>query len=508
MRSQVRRSSSTVARLRGRAPAGWGRTGWDMGTSGCARRPAWAAAVPGVPVRAVVSAAPAVLTRICKRTATEPARTGRSPGRTRRGGPGCGGTPGRGAVRDHHDRRSGCAGGTAAVSWWPRRAADDGAGAAPTPAVAASRDGHRVPVAPAAPAWAVRTLVVGAALLVLAAVAWLLFWVLLRLPLVTVTVAVALLLTAIVHPFTRLLSRALPRALAALLSVFLLFGLLAGVGFLVGFRAAEELRDLARPLAAGIDRIRVWLIEGPLGLDPQQVTEARNAVVDRIFRLAPEPTAAAGMALYVLAAVVLVAFLTFFLLKDGASMWAWALRLAPARRREQVDGAGRTAWTTLSQYVRGVVIVALIDAVGIGAALLVLGVPLWPSLTLLTFLGAFVPLFGATVSGAVAVLVTLVTNGLTDAVIVLVAVLVVQQVEGNVLHPVIVGRALRLHPVVILVAVTAGTMLWGLAGALLAVPLVAVSYRVLVHLRENPVPGPAPAVPRTEVPEPAPESTR
>ncbi|WP_236832233.1 AI-2E family transporter [Blastococcus sp. KM273128] len=350
-----------------------------------------------------------------------------------------------------------------------------------------------------------RTLVVGAALLVLAAVAWLVFWVLLRLPLVTVTVAVALLLTAVVHPLTRLLSRVLPRALAALLSVLLLFGFLAGAGFLVGFRAADELRDLARPLAAGIDRIRVWLIEGPLGLDPQQVTEARNAVVDRIFQLAPEPTAAAGMALYVLAAVLLVAFLTFFLLKDGASMWGWVLRLVPGRRREQVDGAGRTAWTTLSHYVRGVVIVALIDAVGIGAALLVLGVPLWPSLTLLTFLGAFVPLFGATVSGAVAVLVTLVTNGLTDAVIVLVVVLVVQQVEGNVLHPLIVGRSLRLHPVVILVAVTAGSMLWGLAGALLAVPLVAVAYRVLVHLRENPVPRPAPAVPSTDAPEPTPE---
>ncbi|MGY1836919.1 AI-2E family transporter [Blastococcus sp. SYSU DS0510] len=332
-----------------------------------------------------------------------------------------------------------------------------------------------------------RTLVVSAALLALAGIGWLLFWLLLRLPLVTVAIAVALLLTAIVAPITRWLARGLPRAAAALLSVLLLFGVLIGAGFLVGFRAADQLRNLTRPLAAGIDRIRVWLIDGPLGLDPQQVTEARNALVDRLFRLAPEPTAAASMALYVLAAVILVAFLTFFLLKDGASMWAWVLRLVPARRRGQVDGAGRTAWTTLSQYVRGVVIVALIDAAGIGLALVILGVPLWPSLTLLTFVGAFIPLFGATVSGVVAVLVTLVTNGLTDAIIVLVAVLVVQQVEGNILQPIIVGRTLRLHPVVILVSVTAGSLLWGLAGALLAVPLVAVAYRVLDHLRENPL---------------------
>ncbi|MGY2067840.1 AI-2E family transporter [Blastococcus sp. SYSU DS0619] len=344
-----------------------------------------------------------------------------------------------------------------------------------------------------APAWAVRTLVVSAALLALAGIGWLLFWFLLRLPLVTVAVAVAMLLTAIVQPIARwLCDRGLPRALAALLSVLMLLGVLVGAGFLIGFRAADQMRNLTRPLAAGIDRIRVWLIEGPLGLDPQQVTEARNAVVDRIFRLAPEPTAAASMALYSLAAVILVAFLTFFLLKDGAAMWGWVLRLVPARRRDQVEGAGAAAWGTLSRYVRGVIVVAIIDAVGIGAALLILGVPLWASLTLLTFIGAFVPLFGATVSGAVAVLVTLVTNGVTDAVIVLIVVLVVQQVEGNILHPLIVGRALRLHPTVVLLAVTAGTLLWGLAGALLAVPLVAVAYRVLNYVRDNPLPDPTP----------------
>ncbi|WP_346622723.1 AI-2E family transporter [Blastococcus montanus] len=381
---------------------------------------------------------------------------------------------------------------------WTRRRGDDGAEASPGPPQAtvtlAAAGGDPTAARPTAPAWAVRTLVTSAALLAVAGIGWLLFWFLLRLPLVTVAVAVALLLTAIIQPITRwLCERGLPRALSALLSVLLLLGALTGIGFLIGFRAADQLRNLTRPLAAGIDRIRVWLIDGPLNLDPRQVTEARNAVVDQLYELAPEPTAAATMALYSLAAVLLVAFLTFFLLKDGASMWAWLLGLVPDRRRPQIDGAGRSAWGALSQYVRGVIIVALIDAIGIGAALLVLGVPLWASLTLLTFIGAFVPLFGATISGAVAVLVTLVTNGTTDAIIVLIAVLVVQQVEGNILHPIIVGRALRLHPVVILLAVTGGSLLWGLAGALLAVPLVAVSYRVLTYLRENPLPAPAPA---------------
>lgn len=388
----------------------------------------------------------------------------------------------------------------AAVRWWSR-AVDPGtepdlvrpeseADGARSPSARTAAFGPRPALL--APGWAVRVLITGAAVLMFAAVGWLLFWFLLRLPLLTVAVAVALLLTALVHPITRWLHRrGLGKGLSALLSVLLLLAVLTGIGFLFGFRAAAKLRGLTRPLTAGIDRVRVWLTEGPLGLNPQQVTEIRNTVVDRLYALVPEPAAAARMAVFVLAAIILVTFLTFFLLKDGAAMWSWLLSWVPARRREQVDGAGQSAWTVLSQYVRGVVVVALIDAVGIGVALLILGVPLWVSLTLLTFLGAFIPLFGATVSGAVAVLVTLVTNGVTDAVIVLVVVLVVQQVEGNVLQPLIVGRTVRLHPVVILVAVTAGSLLWGIAGALLAVPLVAVTYRVLGFVREHPTQRPA-----------------
>ena len=361
-----------------------------------------------------------------------------------------------------------------------RRSQPDDRGAPPVPR-------------PAAPRWAIRTLVISAAVLTLAGLGWLLFWFLLRLPLLTVTIAVAMLVAAAIQPVTRWLRRmGLGDGISALLSVLLLLVVLIAVGFLVGFRAAEKLRGLTRPLAAGIDRIRVWLIEGPLSLNPQQVTEIRNTVVSRIYALTPDPAAAARMAMYMLAAVILVAFLVFFLLKDGRSMWAWVLTFVPAARKDQVDGAGTAAWSTLSLYVRGVVIVALIDAVGIGAVLLILGVPLWVSLTLLTFFGAFIPLFGATVSGAVAVLVTLVTNGVTDAVIVLVAVLVVQQVEGNLLHPLIVGRSLHLHPAAILLAVTAGSLLWGIAGALLAVPLMAVAYRVLDYLREHPTPNAGP----------------
>nr|WP_239524058.1 AI-2E family transporter [Geodermatophilus normandii] len=329
------------------------------------------------------------------------------------------------------------------------------------------------------------------AVLGLAAVAWLAFWLVLRLPLLSLTVALALLVTAAATPMAARLRRSgVPAGAAAFLLVVLLIAALTGIGFLVGFRASAALRDLTRPVAAGVDRIRVWLIEGPLGLEPTQVADLRNRIVTWLYALTPDPAAGARTGLYAASGLVLLLFLVFFLLKDGDRMWSWLLVRLPAPRREQVDGAGCAAWRTLTRYTGGLVVVALIDAVGIGLALLLLGVPLWVSLTLLTFFGAFVPVLGATASGAVAVLVTLVTNGATDAVVVLVVVLAVQQLEGNVLQPLVMGRAVHLHPVVTLVAVTAGTLLLGVPGALLAVPTLAVAYRVVEHVRTHPVPSP------------------
>ncbi|MGY1634409.1 AI-2E family transporter [Geodermatophilus sp. SYSU D01186] len=339
-----------------------------------------------------------------------------------------------------------------------------------------------------------RTLARCAAVLALAAVAWLAVSLLLWLPFLTLSVALALMVTAAAGPVSQRLRRAgLPPAWSALLPVLLLLATLTGVGFLLGFRATAALQDLTRPVAAGLDRIRVWLVEGPLGLHPAQVADLRNRLVTWLYEATPGPADGARTALYAASGLILVLFLVFFLLKDGERMWAWFLARVPGARRAQLDGAGRAAWSTLTRYTGGLVVVALIDAIGIGLALLLLGVPFWLSLTLLTFLGAFVPLFGATVSGAVAVLVTLVTDGVTDALIVLVVVLVVQQVEGNVLQPLIMRKAVHLHPVVTLVAVTAGTLALGLPGALLTVPVVAVGYRVGEHLRTHPVSPPPPA---------------
>lgn len=346
-----------------------------------------------------------------------------------------------------------------------------------------------------APAWAVRTTVVSAAVVGVAAVCWLIAGVLQRLAFVSFAVAAALLLAALIGPPARRLRRAgAPAWLAALLSVLGLVLVLAGIGSLVWVRASGQLSNLVPAVAVGLDRVRSWLVDGPLSLDPARVDGLRDRVVAQVTDAVPGPVAGTQAAVSVIGGLLLVLFLVFFLVKDGEAMWHWLLDHAPVRRRERLDGAGRRAWTTVSSYVGGVVVVAAVDAVLIGAGLLIVGVPLWISLMLLTFLGAFVPYFGALVSGAVAVLVTLVTGGARDALVILVVVLVVQQVEGNLLQPLIMRRAVHLHPVVTLVSVTCGTLLLGIPGAVIAVPLVAVAYQVSEHLRHNPAhDGAAPA---------------
>ena len=346
-----------------------------------------------------------------------------------------------------------------------------------------------------APAWAVRATVVSAAVLGVVAICWVIASVLLRLAFVSFPLAVALLLTALVTPLARWLRRAgAPAWLAALASVVGLVLVLTGIGSLLWVRTSAQLSALTPAVTVGIDRVRSWLVDGPLSLDPVRVDGIRDRLVAQVSEAVPGAVAGAQAAVSVIGGLLLVLFLVFFLVKDGEAMWHWLVDHAPGRRRRQLDGAGRRAWTTLSGYVVGVVVVAAVDAVLIGTALFAVGVPLWLSLTLLTFLGAFVPYLGALVSGTVAVLVTLVTDGTRDALVIAVVVLVVQQVEGNVLQPLVMRRAVHLHPVVTLLAVMGGTVLLGIPGAVIAVPLTAVTYQVLEHFHREPVPGAVPPV--------------
>ncbi len=333
------------------------------------------------------------------------------------------------------------------------------------------------------PGWLRRGVAYGLAVIVLSIVGWLVVTALLKVGLVAFTLLAALLLTALLAPVAHLMRNAgLPRSLAALLTLLLLLGLPAGVGYLIYTRVMQQANQIGPSITQGFDQVRNWLVEGPLNLRPQRIDTLRASTVDVVMETLPSVSAGTATAIAFVTGLLLLLFAVFFLVKDGDTMWRWALGWVPADHRDRVDGGGRVVWTTLTAYVRGTVLVALADAVGIGLGLFVLGVPLWLSLALLTFITAFVPIIGATVAGAAAVLVTLVTNGPTDALIVIGLVLLVQQVEGNLLQPLIMSGVVKLHPLVVVSAVTCGTLLLGIAGAFLAVPVLAVGYRLISYL--------------------------
>lgn len=337
------------------------------------------------------------------------------------------------------------------------------------------------------PLWLRRLTAYCASGLIIAATLWVLLLLLLLVQVVTLSVIVAILLTALAQPVVNGL-RAIgsPPWAAALGATVFLLAVPIGIGFLVVSRALEQVDDLRAALTMGVDDIRGWLITGPLSVSPAQVDQARAAIVEGIAGATPAPVAGATLVLQVLGAAVIALFLVFFFCKDGPRMWRWAVDLAPARHRGRVDGAGRAAWSALTRYVGGTAIIALIDATAIGVGLVILGIPLALPLALLVFVGAFVPLLGATISGAVAVAVALASQGFVSALITAGIVLGVQQVEGNLLQPLIMGRTLRLHPVIILLTVSAGFVLAGITGALIAVPLVAVVVAVAAFLRSEP----------------------
>jgi putative heme transporter len=332
----------------------------------------------------------------------------------------------------------------------------------------------------------------GLCLVAVAAAVWVVGKVFVAVSALSVALAVAVLLAAVLQPVTNVLRglRA-PAALAALGGVLTLIGAIGLAVLLLINQVADQFADLGSTLSSGLREIRRTVVEGPLPISEQRLDDLAQATWERVRRAA-DPAAGASAALQGVGGALLAVVLLFFVLKDGTRMWGSFLRLFPERRRSTVDEAGRAGWSTLSRYVRGTMIVAAIDAVGIGIALVLIGVPLVGPLALLTFLGGFVPIIGATVAGAVATLVALVSNGPTDALLVLAAVIAVQQLEGNLLEPLIVGQAVKLHPAIVLLAVTAGTLLAGIAGAVVAVPIVAVLYRVgTVLLERGSAPAPA-----------------
>jgi predicted PurR-regulated permease PerM len=308
-----------------------------------------------------------------------------------------------------------------------------------------------------------------------------------KLLLVVVPVVVALLLATLLVPLAhRLRDRGVHERAASLLVVIGGIAVIAVVLTLIVPPFVSELGEVGANVEKGSRKAGELL--RPLGVSQAEVDKAIDDGVESLKgsggKLAGGAVSGALAALNLLAAVLLTLVLTFFFVKDGRMLWSWIAGLF-GRHRDTAEALGERVWKVLTGYVHGVALVALIDALLIGLALVVVGVPLAMPLTILTFLAAFFPVVGAVAIGAAAVLVALVAKGAVAAAIVAAAILVVQQLDGNLLQPLLVGRRLELHPVVVLLALTAGGVVAGLVGAFVAVPLAAVAGAVIDFARSD-----------------------
>lgn len=311
-----------------------------------------------------------------------------------------------------------------------------------------------------------------------------------QLRLVLLPVFIAMLAATLLGPPSMWLRhRGVPRTLATLLVYIGGIAVLAGVMWLIVPATIHEFDELGVQVGGGIDEVGDWLATGPFGLSETEVQDAINELSNRVQDSAEDIASGvytgALIAVQVLAGILITFVVTFFLVRDGDRMWDWAVRLAPHRRRETIHAAGEEGWRVLSAFVRGITIIATIDAVAIGMALWIIGVPLVMPLVLLTFVLAFIPFIGAFTAGAAAALVALVSNGWVDALLVIAAVTAIQQLEGDLLYPVIVGKTVELHPVAIVVCVGAGGILGGIIGAFLAVPVAALVATVIPLVRRE-----------------------
>lgn len=303
-----------------------------------------------------------------------------------------------------------------------------------------------------------------------------------------VPVVVALLLTVLLQPLVDLMVARLRlwRGAAAVIAVLGLVAVVAGLLTVVGHQIVTGFSDLWAQAGAGFNELLTYLSEGPLKLDAAQlqdyVTQAGDQLKANSGTLVSGALSVTTTIAHVLAGALIALFCTLFFLKDGALIWTWLLRLLPAPARDRVHEAGRRGLVTLGAFTRTQILVAFIDAVGIGLGALLLGLPLVVPLAVLVFLASFVPFVGAIATGAIAVLVALVDQGPGSALIMLGVVLVVQQVEGHVLQPLLLGHAVSVHPVAVLLSVAAGSLAAGVVGALFAVPFVATLNTVVLYL--------------------------
>lgn len=325
-------------------------------------------------------------------------------------------------------------------------------------------------------------------LLVIAAATALILWLAGFFKVLVVAVAIAVLLTVLLAPAVRWLQlRArFTRGIASGTAVLGLLALVGGLLALAGRSIVNGFAELRDQSQEGFRELVGWLSTGPLDLSATQldtyVSDAQAQLSENASSLLSGALSLGTTVGHVAAGALVTLFCTFFFLLDGRQIWGWVVGLLPQHVRERVHQAGRRGLVTLGGYTRTQILVAFVDAAGIGIGALILQVPLALPLATLVFLGSFIPIVGALVSGAVAVLVALVAHGPVVALIMIGVVLLVQQIEGHVLQPLLMGHAVSLHPVAVLLAVAAGSLAAGIIGALFAVPLVAVINTVVLYL--------------------------
>lgn len=338
-------------------------------------------------------------------------------------------------------------------------------------------------------------------LLVIAIGAYVLIRVFTAIWLVVFSFILALFLTAVLHPLERQLRTVIPRprSLPALLSLLIGVAVLGGIGWFVAWQVSTHWAQLGDQISSLVDHAKHWLQTGPLHLKSSDIDKVSKSITDRVTQHPGDLVSGAITTVRAVSefitALLLILLSTFYLLRDGNQVWRWVVSLFPRAAHERLDRAGQAGWSTFGGYMRGQMLIALFHGVTITILLFALRVPLAAALGVLIFLGSFVPLLGLLVTGALAVAVALLENGLLSAIVVAIAITVLVQIEGHLLQPFIMSRSVKVHPLAVLLGVVAGTTLGGIPGAFIAVPLIAfvnTSVRALRSPPSAPEPPPSP----------------
>jgi putative heme transporter len=343
-------------------------------------------------------------------------------------------------------------------------------------------------------------------ILVIVGVIGLFFFLVAQLSLIVIPLMVAVLLSALLIPISAFLQRhGWPKWLAIVATIFAVLVFLAALVFLVVTEIVDGYPALERQTFEAYGDFKGFLTSGSVHFTPHQLNEFYRTAM-QAFQSDSKGLLAGALSFgssfgHFLTGLLLTVFATIILLVDGAGVWRWCVRLVPRRARAAVDGAGHAGWLTLTSFVKVQIFVAFVDALGIGVIAGILRIPLAIPIAVAVFLGSFIPIVGAVVTGAIAVFVALVYNGPVIALIMLAGVLFIHLLEGHVLQPLVMGNAVRVHPLAVVFAVAGGTLVGGIAGALFAVPIVA-TVNVMVNFvasgqwRQNPRPHEDDVVPR------------